>query len=177
MLWDTAIRQLGERELLFVMGHEMGHYVLGHIPRLIVVIAGAIMATLFAIHCTARGLIRRYRDRFGFSDLSDIASLPLMLLLFSAYSLVVTPALFAYTRHQEHEADRFGLEITRDNHAAATAFVKFVTNDLDYPRPGLLVKLWRHSHPTTGERIDFANEYRQWETGVPLKYAHLFRDR
>lgn len=175
VLWDTAIRLLSERELLVVMGHEMGHYALGHIWKLIFLIAAVIMAALYAIHRTAHLLIDRFGDRFGFAALSDIASLPLILLLFSAYSFIVTPFLLAYTRHQEHEADRFGLEITEDNHAAATAFAKFVTNDLDYPRPGLLVKLWQRSHPTTGERIDFANEYRPWQTHQPMKYEHLFR--
>ena len=39
------------------------------------------------------------------------------------------------------------------------------------PRPGLLYKLWRSAHPPLGERIDFCNEYRPWETGAPLKYG------
>ena len=43
------------------------------------------------------------------------------------------------------------------------------------PRPHLLVKLWQASHPTLGERIDFANDYRPWERGEPLLYGHLFK--
>jgi Zn-dependent protease with chaperone function len=66
------------------------------------------------------------------------------------------------------------LEITRDNHAAATAFVKLQAENLGVPRPGLLYKLWRASHPPIGERIDFCNDYRPWAHGQPLRYEHLF---
>jgi Zn-dependent protease with chaperone function len=175
VLWDTLLKEMNDREVLTVMGHEMGHYVLGHVWKSILFFSFVILLTLYAIHRTARWMLNRYHRRFGFSELSDIASLPLIILLFGVYIFIVTPAVLAFTRHSEHEADRFGLEITRDNHAMATAFTKFVTNDLDNPRPNLLVKLWQHSHPTTGERIDFANEYKPWEEGRPLEYEHLFK--
>ena len=176
VLWDTTIAKLDEPELLFVMGHEMGHYVLGHVWKTILFFAAVIMATLFAIHKTAGWLIARYQDRFGFTELSDVASLPLILLLFSAYLFIVTPGVLAFTRAQEHESDRFGLEILQNNHAAATAFVKLQTENLGIPRPHWLVRLWQASHPTLGERIDFSNAYRPWTTGEPLRYRHLFKE-
>jgi len=48
--------------------------------------------------------------------------------------------------------------------------------NLGNPRPGLLYKLWRASHPTLGERIDFCNVYRPWEKGETLKYGELFKE-
>jgi Zn-dependent protease with chaperone function len=176
VLWDTIVRKLDERELMFVMGHEMGHYVLGHIRALIALLTGLVFVGLFVVQRSAGALIARHQDRFGFADLADPASLPLILLLFNATFLVVTPAALAFTRYNEREADRFGLEITRDSHAAASAFVKLQQENLGNPRPGLLYKLWRASHPPLGERIDFCNDYRPWETGAPLEYAPLFRD-
>lgn len=175
VLWDTTIAKLSEPEILFVMGHEMGHYVLGHVWKTILFFSLLILATLYVIHRTAGWLIARYHDRFGFDSLADVASLPLILLLFSLYFFVVTPAALAFTRHQEHESDRFGLEITQNNHAAATAFVKLQEENLGVPRPHWLVRLWRASHPTLGERIDFCNEYRPWEKGEPLVYGQLFK--
>jgi STE24 endopeptidase len=177
VLWDTIIARLDREELLFVMGHEMGHYVLGHVWQLIGFFSLLVMATLYAIHLTAGWVIARYRDRIGFSDLGDIASLPLVLLLFGVYGLVVTPAATGFSRHAEHEADRFGLEITRNNHAAATAFVKLQTDNLAVPRPNRLMVLFRENHPPLGDRIDFANEYRPWESGAPLAYEYLFTRR
>lgn len=175
VLWDTLIQKLDRRETLFVMGHEMGHYVLGHVWRGILLGTVLVLFGLWVIHRTAGGLIARFKDRFGFSELGDIASLPLLLLLLSLVSLVLTPAMLAVSRSAEHESDRFGLEITRDNHAAATAFVKLQQENLSNPRPGWLYKLWRSSHPPLGERIDFCNAYRPWEKSEPLAYGELIR--
>src|SRR5581483_4974084 len=175
VLWDTTVARLDEPELLFVMGHEMGHYVLGHVWQGVIFLSLVIMAALYGIHRTAGWLINKYHHRFGFDRLSDVASFPLLILLFSFFALLVTPAVNTYFRQNEHEADRFGLEITQNNHAAATAFVKLQTENLDNPRPGTLVKIMRSTHPPLGERIDFCNEYRPSEKNQPLAYGHLFR--
>lgn len=175
ILWDTTLRKLSPPEVLLVMGHEMGHYVLGHVPQLVAMASVLVLLGLWVIHRTAGGLIARYRDRFGFVQLSDVASLPLISLLFGLVTFALSPALLGFTRHTEHEADRFGLEITRDNHDCATAFVKLQQENLGNPRPSLLYKIWRSSHPPLGERIDFCNDYRPWEKGEPLKYGDLIR--
>lgn len=175
VLWDTILAKLDDREILLVMGHEMGHYVLDHVPQIIALGSALVLFGLWVVHRTAGGLIARYQGRFGFTDLADVASVPLMALLFSGVSLLLSPVLLAVSRHNEHEADRFGLEITRDNHDCATAFAKLQQENLSVPRPGLLYKLWRSSHPPLGERIDFCNEYRPWEKGEPLRYGNLIR--
>jgi Zn-dependent protease with chaperone function len=175
VLWDTIINRMNERELLVVMGHEMGHYVLGHIWQLVALSSVMIMASFYAAYRTAGAVLSRYGRRFGFATLDDFASLPLILLLTNLFALVVTPAQLGFTRHIEHEADRFGLEITQYNHSAATAFVKLQTDVLAVPRPGLLNVLWRQSHPPLGERIDFSNEYHPWREGQPLVYGDRFK--
>jgi Zn-dependent protease with chaperone function len=178
VLWDTTIARMTERELLFVMGHEMGHFVLGHVWQLIAMSALLLLISFYVASRTAGALLRRYGDRFGFSRLDDIASVPLLLLLVSAFSFVITPGVLAFTRHVEHEADRFGLEITQFNHSAGTAFVKLQTDALAVPRPGRLNVLWRQSHPPLGARIDFTNQYHPWREGRPLVYGdHIRQDR
>jgi STE24 endopeptidase len=171
VLWDTLLKKFSEREILFVVGHEMGHYVLGHVARLILLGTAMAFLCLFILHRSARGLLARYSGRFGFTELADVASLPLILLVAELVAFVATPGLLAFGRHTEHEADRFGLEITRDNQAAARAFVKLGSENLGIPRPGPLYKLWRSDHPPLGERIDFCNTYRPWEKGEPLEYG------
>jgi Zn-dependent protease with chaperone function len=153
----------------------MGHYVLGHVWKSILFFSLLIIVTLYAIHLTAGWLIGKFHRRFGFTELSDVASLPLIILLFGAYFMIVTPVALAFSRHNERESDRFGLEITQNNRAAATAFVKLQQENLAVPRPHVLVKLWRASHPTLGERIDFCNEYRPWQRGEALRYGGLFK--
>ena len=175
VLWDTIIAKLNRQQLLVVMGHEMGHYVLGHVWKQILILSALIVAALYAVHRASGWLLEKYRARFRFDELSDIASLPFIIALFGIASLVVTPVALAVSRHFEHEADRFGLEITRDNYAAATAFVTLQQENLGVPRPGPIFVWWRASHPPLGERIDFSNDYRPWEKNEPLVYGDRFK--
>jgi STE24 endopeptidase len=175
VLWDTILGKLEPDQVAFVVGHEMGHYVLHHVLAWIIMITLFVTSALYVVHRLAHQLIMRFSDRFGFTQLSDVASFPLLMLLAGAVSLVVSPAVLAFSRHQEHEADRFGLELTRDNRAAATAFVRLQEENLGVPRPGRLYVLLRASHPPLGDRVDFANHYRPWECGGPLRYGRLIR--
>jgi Zn-dependent protease with chaperone function len=159
VLWDTLLARLTPAQTRFVVGHELGHYVLGHVWINIFVSWALTLLGLFAAHRTAGFLLARFGGRFGFTTLADPASLPLLMLLMSLFSFAIAPAALALSRHHERQADRFGLDLTRDNHAAATAFVALQTQNLAVPRPGLLYKIFRASHPPIGERVDFINAY------------------
>jgi len=176
VLWDTIIARMDDRELLFVMGHEMGHYVLGHVWQLVAFTSLLILILLYAAYRTMGAIVGRFSHRFGFTDIADVASLPLLLLVTNVFSLVITPPQLAFVRHLEHEADRFGLEITQTNHSAGTAFVKLQEDALGNPWPGPLFILWRANHPPLGERIEFSNDYHPWREGAPLRYADRFKD-
>jgi Zn-dependent protease with chaperone function len=175
VLWDTLLAKLDAREMRVVMAHEMGHYVLHHVVLAILVGFGGILVGLYLVYRLAGALLQRYKERFGFDQLSDVASLPLILLLVQVISFALMPVGLAFSRHLEHEADRFALELAHDNHAAATAFVRLQRENLGNPRPGVSFMLWRASHPSLGQRIEFVNEYRPWEHGEPLRYGSLFR--
>jgi STE24 endopeptidase len=174
VLWDTIIARLDRNELLVVMGHEMGHYVLGHVTKSMILIALSIPASLWLFHTLAQRAIMRFGQRFGFHTLDDVAALPLFLLLIGLLGLVAAPLANAWSRHEEHEADRFALEITHDNVGCAGAFAKLQQSNLGVPRPSWFYVLFRASHPTLGDRIDFCNEYRPWETGESEVYANRF---
>jgi len=174
VLWDTLLRRLSRRQTLFVVGHEAGHYVLGHVWINVLLSSGLILAGLFGVHRSAAFLLARYGATFGFTQLSDVASMPLFMLLFGIMGLLVQPPLLALSRHFEKEADRFGLELSRDNYAAASAFVKLQEENLAVPRPGVLYRIFRASHPSIGDRVDFINGYHPWREGQPLVYARYF---
>jgi Zn-dependent protease with chaperone function len=157
VLWDTIIAKLSRDELLFVMGHEMGHYVLGHVSRAVILIPPCITFGLFVCDRLARRLVARWGGRLRFADLADVASLPLVLFLFTLGSVAVSPAILAYSRHVEREADAFGLELTGDANAAARAFVRLHDENLGVARPSAFYRVFRASHPSLGERIDFCN--------------------
>ncbi len=159
VLWDTIIRKLSRAELSFVMAHEMGHYVLGHVSRAVILVPPCLTFGLLVSDRIARRIIARQGSRLGFSDLSDVASLPLMVFLFTLGTVVVSPALLAYSRHVEHEADVFGLELTGDRVAAARAFVRLHDENLAVARPSAVYRIFRSSHPSLGDRIDFCNAW------------------
>jgi len=167
VLWDTLIAKLDEPELLVVMGHEMGHYVLGHVVRSIWLSSIVTLAGLFLVDRSGRWLVARYPGRLGFESLADIASVPLMIMLLEGAYVLESPVALAYSRYQEHEADRFALELTHANHAGATSFVKMQMENLSNPRPGLAYKIFRSTHPSAGERIDFCNTYHPWRSHPP----------
>lgn len=176
VIWDNTIAKMNEGELLFVLGHEMGHYVLGHIWKLIFFFSLLMLVTLFLADRTAKVIIARYKDRFGFDQLSDIASLPLIMILFSVFGFfIINPIGNWMSRAIEHQADQFGLEITKDNHDAATAFVKLQMENLSNPRPATWYKILRADHPVLGDRIDYANTYKPWEKGEKLEFEEYFK--
>jgi STE24 endopeptidase len=168
VLWDTIIARLDEDELLFVMAHEMGHYVLGHVTQYLILGPLGIMAGLLFLHVFQGRIFRS-------APLSDVASLPLALLVIMAGGLVVSPALLAHSRSLEREADRFGLELVQNNRAAATAFVALQQENLAVPDPTPFYRVFRASHPSLGDRIRFCNAYRPWERGEPLVHGERFR--
>jgi STE24 endopeptidase len=176
VLWDTLLAKLAPEQVLVVMGHEMAHYVLRHVVIGIFVYSAIVTLGLGLVHAGARALLRRSGAQLGLRGLHDPAALPLLLAVAGVVGFALTPAALAFSRMQEHESDRFALELTRDNRACALAFVALQTNNLGYPRPDAWVKWLRGSHPPLGERIDFCNAYRPWERGEPLRYEHLFRE-
>jgi Zn-dependent protease with chaperone function len=165
VLWDTLLTRLTPRQTRFVVGHELGHYVLGHVRLNILVSSALTVAGLWGVHLTADLALGRFGAQFGFDRISDVASMPLLMLLLSLFSTAITPAMLALSRHHERAADRFGLDLTRDTHAAATAFVALQEQNLAVPRPGRLYKIFRASHPPIGERVDFINSYQSKKTG------------
>ena len=162
VLWDTLLGKLSPAQTRFVVGHELGHYVLGHVWTSMLLSSVLTVLGLLGAHVLSSFLLLRFGTRLGFERLSDVASLPMLMLLLSLFSVAIGPAALAFSRYHEHEADRFGLELTHDNQAAATAFVALQQQNLANPRPGPLFKFFRASHPPIGERVDFINRYKPW---------------
>ncbi len=169
VLWDTLIAKLGEKELLCVMAHEMGHYVLGHVVRSILLSSIILLIGLFLVDRMGRLLIARFIHLLRFDRLSDVASVPLLMMLIQVNSLILSPAVLAYSRYQEHEADRYALDLTRANHSAGMAFAKLQKENLGVPRPSWFYRIFRATHPSIGDRIDFCNEYHPWINSQEVK--------
>ncbi|NGX51080.1 MAG: Protease HtpX [Chlamydiae bacterium] len=175
VLWDTTIEKLDDEQILFIMGHEMGHYVLNHMWWGLLVITLLSIVTFLIVFLMAEFFLRHRPRRFGFTALSDVASLPLIILLYTFFSVLLSPLWNLYSQSIEHDADIFGLELTHLNQAAGKGFVKLQSNNLGYPWPGEFYMLFRSGHPSTGSRIVFFNGYKPWCDDKPLKYGKYFR--
>ena len=174
VLWDTLLAKFDDREVLAVMGHEMGHFALGHVERSVVLSSVLLVAGLWWVDRAGRWTLSRWGKRLGITSLADVAATPLLLILIGLSSTVLGPVALAYSRHQEHEADRFALELTRTNHSAARAFADLQRENLGIPRLDPLCTLFRASHPCSADRIEFCNTYRPWAEGRRLTYGDRF---
>jgi Zn-dependent protease with chaperone function len=158
VLWDTLLEKLDDEEVLVVMGHEMGHYVLGHIVKDLLLTSAASFLLFYFLYKVAPFIQRKYKKRFGFKKLDDIASYPLFMLLFTFFTFVFDPISNGISRHFEKEADAFALKMTQNPHAGATTFVKLQQSNLANPYPGPIYIFLRASHPPIGERVAFFNK-------------------
>ncbi len=175
VLWDTTINYLNTEEVLGVVAHEMGHYLMGHIWKSIVFGGLASIFVLYLVYRLSGWFLNKSKGKWGISKLSDIAALPLLMLIINIMLFITAPLTNAYSRSIETEADRFELELTRNNFATATATVKMHQQSLAMPEPGYIYMLWNFDHPTYKSRVDFANNYRPWDKGEPLKYQKYIK--
>jgi Zn-dependent protease with chaperone function len=170
VLWDTTLRAMREDEILFVMGHEMGHYVLGHIWKSIAFTAVLNFALFYLSFVAMRAAVARFGERWGFRELHDVASLPLLILTFGIASFAAQPVTNSYSRSTEHEADVYALEITHANDAGARAYIKLGAQNRSDPEPSAVVKVFLYTHPPLIERIRFAIAYHPWTEGRPSRF-------
>jgi len=176
VVWDTTLAKMTGLETLFVFGHEMGHYVLGHIPKTILFVAGLLLLVLFLANLGARRVLPEGEKPFGIRGLSDWASLPLLLLFLSVSSELSLPVVNGYSRANERDADVYGLEVIHGvvpdpSRAAAEAFQILGEINLSDPKPGPFIRFWLYSHPPLAERIAFARSYDPWSKGEPTRFV------
>lgn len=175
VVWDTTLDKMTTPEILFVFGHEMGHYVLNHVRNSLILGALLLLALLFIGYHGLHWLVRTRGVKWRIKDVADWASLPVLLLIVAVLSLATEPLVNGYSRWQEHQADIYGLEVIHgivpDSPAiAAHAFQVLGEVGLDEPNPNGFIEFWLYSHPSISERVAFAQRYDPWAHGAP-KYV------
>ena len=176
VVWDTTISRMTVPETLSVFGHEMGHYVLGHIFKGIAFSAGVLFVFLYLGFRLVRWSLARWGAGWDIRGAHDWASLPLLLLILSIFMFLGSPAFNAFSRYQEHQADVYGLEVIRglvpdSRQVAAQAFQVLGEIDLADPHPSPFIRFWLYSHPPLDERIEFALHYDPWEKGETPEFV------
>lgn len=174
VVWDTTLQKLDADETLLVLGHETGHYVLGHIPKEFAEIELIVLVFFYLGFRAIRWLLGLPVARRTLEGAGDFASLPILLLVLTALQFLASPAVCAVSRHYEHQADQFGLEvaygIVPDPNAAEARSLEILgEEDLSDPDPSPFIKFWLYTHPPLDERIRFAAGYRPWAEGKPME--------
>jgi Zn-dependent protease with chaperone function len=161
VVWDTTARDLTLPQTLFIFGHEMGHYVLHHIYLGMGFAAVLLLVGFCLTQRLAQAALARYGKRWHIRAIGDWSSLPLLLLLASLVSFFGEPLGNSFSRWQEHQADLYGLAITRPvtpdaGQVAAQAFQLLGEKSYSYPTPSPLLVFWSYSHPPIAERVRLA---------------------
>lgn len=163
VLWDTTLTRLSEEEILFIMAHEMGHYVMNHIY---VGIAGYLLLSLvglFLIDKLMRLFIKRNGELLKIGSMKELTSFPLFLLLLGVLTFASSPLSNTVARYQEKSADMYAIEMTGNHEAAIQSFQELSRAGLSQVNPPTLVKIFRYTHPTMLERILYLEEHKKTE--------------
>jgi STE24 endopeptidase len=175
VVWDTTIEKMTPDEIVFVFGHESGHYVLGHIVTTVFFTFAILLFTLYLGYLFVQWAIAKFGIRWGIASQNDWAALAVLLLAFSLFGIVLEPIENAYSRMHEHAADVYGQEaihrLVPDPQATAVgAFDVLGKTSFADPNPSPLYEFWTYSHPAIGRRAAFGKAYNPWLPGMEPKY-------
>jgi len=158
ILADTLLENYSTDEIEAVLAHELGHHVHRHILKSI----GVQAAVTFAGFWLASEVLQYAVDNARwFEGLSDFATLPLLILVFSALSVLLMPVLNAYSRFNERQADRYCFQSVRSVEPFVTAMNKLAAQNLAEKQPSKWVERLFHSHPSVSNRVAAARAWTQ----------------
>jgi STE24 endopeptidase len=159
ILADTLLDNYAPEEIEAVLAHELGHHVHRHILKSVFVQAGTTLlgfwAANFVLHYAAD------RHMFNLEELSDFANLPLLALTATALSLLLMPALNAYSRYNERQADRYAFESIASVEPFISSMNKLAQQNLAERTPAKWIEALFHSHPAISKRVAAAEAWQR----------------
>jgi len=170
VVWDTTIAKMTTPQIVFVAGHEMGHYVLQHIWKGIAFFGALVFIFFYLVFRSVGWVLARWGGSWGIRGVDDWASLPVLLLLLTILFFVTNPIGNGFSRYVEHQADQYGLEVTHgltpdSGQIGAQAFQVLGEVDLADPDPNPFAIFLFYDHPAIPDRVRFALTYDPWTHG------------
>ncbi len=163
ILADTLLDNYTPEEIEAVLAHELGHHVHRHILKSIFVQAAITLLGFYA----ANWVLHYAVDQHMFEELSDFADLPLLALVSVVLSFLLMPALNAYSRFNERQADRYAFESISSVEPFITSMDKLAEQNLAERTPSKWVEWFFHSHPAISRRLAAAREWGQKHNMTP----------
>ncbi len=161
ILADTLLENYSPDEIEAVLAHELGHHVHNHILKSIGVQAGVTLLGFWAANWTLHYAIERWHM---FETLSDFANLPLLVLVSTVLSFLLMPALNAFSRYNERQADRYAFRSIPHIEPFISSMNKLAEQNLAERTPSKWVEWLFHSHPAIARRVEAAEA---WEKATP----------
>lgn len=155
---DNLLNRTSPAEVKAVMGHEMGHYVLGHVWRGLLAVTAVFLVLFLLLWWGAPRILARHGNRWGVKDVADPASLPLLMAIAAMLFLLITPVLNTIVRTSEAEADAFGLDAAREPDGFAAVSMKLSEYRKISPTP--LEEFVFFDHPSGENRVRRAMEWK-----------------
>jgi len=156
---DNLLKQGNHDEVLAVMGHEMGHYVMGHVTRQILLEALVILLGFAFLHFGYLWAVEVFGGQWQVRKVADVAGLPLLAGLSTLYLFLATPVTNSISRTIEYQADLFGLNAVRKPDAYAEVMLKLSTyRKLE---PGRWEEAIFYDHPSGRTRIEAAMRWKK----------------
>jgi len=159
VLGDNLLGEFTTDQVEVVIAHEMAHNLMHHIWKGIFFSAVVMAIGFLIIHLSGPAIITKWRNRLKIDGMADVASLPLIFLIFSVYGIVTMPIFPAYSRHLERHADKFALDMTQNKEAFISAMDELAYMNLSDPNPSPIIEFLLYDHPPISKRIKFAQEY------------------
>jgi STE24 endopeptidase len=161
---DIALKGASLDEVRAVTAHEIGHYVLGHVWRSVLLFSLIVMIAFFIADRSYSRVARALGSR---AALSSPTSLPVIMVMLSVLLLLAQPVINASIRRGEIEADQYSLATAKLPDAMASALVK--TAEYRYPRPHPLQELLFYTHPSVERRVRMAMDWKAANAVEPGK--------
>src|SRR5579862_3859060 len=163
ILADTLLDNYTPDEIEAVLAHELGHHVRRHILKSIFVQAGITLLGFWI----ANFVLHYAVDHHMFEELSDFANLPLLAITATLLSLLLMPALNAYSRYNERQADRYAFESIVSIEPFISSMNKLAQQNLAERTPSKWVEWFFHSHPAISRRLAAAEEWNKTQNAHP----------
>ncbi|HVB59416.1 MAG TPA: M48 family metallopeptidase [Candidatus Acidoferrales bacterium] len=176
VIWDTTLEKETTPEIVAVIGHEMGHYVLGHVWKGLIFTVVVLLVLLYLGYRSIGWMLARWGAAWRIRGPGDWASLPALLLLLSIFSFISDPVSNAFSRHIEHQADVYGLEVTHGmipdaGQAAADSFQVEGASALADPDPRPVNVFLFYDHPPISDRVRLCLTYDPWSQGKAPQFV------
>jgi STE24 endopeptidase len=156
ILADTLLDHYSPDEIEAVLAHELGHHVHKHILKSIVVQAAITLVGFWAANWVLHYAMERWHI---FETLSDFANLPLLVLVSTVMSFLLLPAINAFSRYNERQADRYAFRSVPSVEPFISSMNKLAEQNLAERSPSKWVEWFFHSHPAISRRVAAAEQW------------------